>query len=152
MLDIFLKDESATNDLGKSIAKLILESSLESIEIHLNGDLGTGKTFLTKSILKNSGWERAVKSPTYTLCEEYEFNKMLFLHIDLYRTDEAEDILIFNLDRKINAKKIIIIEWPERLKNDRPFDMKISFEYKENSREVKIDVKNNIFDGININA
>ena len=54
MLDIFLKDESATNDLGKSIAKLILESSLESIEIHLNGDLGTGKTFLTKSILKNS--------------------------------------------------------------------------------------------------
>ena len=75
-----------------------------------------------------------------------------FLHIDLYRTEEAEDILIFNLDRKINAKKIIIIEWPERLKNDRPFDMKINFEYKENSREVKIDVKNNIFDGININA
>ena len=145
MIEFILKDESDTNALGKSIAKTILESKFESIEIHLDGDLGTGKTFLTKSILKNSGWDNSVKSPTYTLCEEYEFNNMLFLHIDLYRTSEAEDILIFDLDRKTSGKKIIIIEWPERLREPRFFDMKINLEHQEESRIVSFDVKSSLF-------
>ena len=46
------------------------------------------------------------KRQTYTLCEEYDFNNLLFLHIDLYRTNEAEDILIFDLDRKVSGKKL----------------------------------------------
>ena len=92
MNNLILKDDSATNILGKNIANILLKSSFDVIEIHLNGDLGTGKTFLTKSILKNSGWSRNVKSPTYTLCEEYKFNNLLFLHIDLYRTNEAEAV------------------------------------------------------------
>lgn len=151
MNNLILKDDTATNILGKNIANILLKSSFDVIEIHLNGDLGTGKTFLTKSILKNSGWSRNVKSPTYTLCEEYEFNNLLFLHIDLYRTNEAEDILIFNLDRKINGKKIIIIEWPERLKEPRPYDMKINLEHLDKSREASFNIKNNIFLGLDKN-
>ena len=70
-----------------------------------------------------------MKSPTYTLCEEYEFNDLMFLHIDLYRTNEAEDIDIFDLSRKINSKKVVLIEWPERLQyHERSFDLKISFQ------------------------
>ena len=145
MNELLLQDELATNDLGKRIANILLESDFNSIEIHLNGNLGTGKTFLVKSILKNSGWGNSVKSPTYTLCEEYEFNNMLFLHIDLYRTSEAEDILIFDLDRKTSGKKIIIIEWPERLTEPRFFDMKINLEHQEESRIVSFDVKSNLF-------
>ena len=145
MNELLLKDELATNDLGKRIANILLESDFNSVEIHLNGNLGTGKTFLVQSILKNSGWDNSVKSPTYTLCEEYEFNNMLFLHIDLYRTSEAEDILIFDLDRKTSGKKIIIIEWPERLIEPRFFDMKINLEHQEESRIVSFDVKSNLF-------
>ena len=145
MNELLLQDELATNDLGKRIANILLESDFNSIEIHLNGNLGTGKTFLVKSILKNSGWGNSVKSPTYTLCEEYEFNNMLFLHIDLYRTSEAEDILIFDLDRKTSGKKIIIIEWPERLTEPRFFDMKINLEHQEESRIVSFDVKSSLF-------
>ena len=145
MNELLLQDELATNDLGKRIANILLESDFNSVEIHLNGNLGTGKTFLVQSILRNSGWSNSVKSPTYTLCEEYEFNNMLFLHIDLYRTSEAEDILIFDLDRKTTGKKIIIIEWPERLTEPRFFDMKINLEHQEESRIVSFDVKSNLF-------
>ena len=145
MNELLLQDELATNDLGKRIANILLESDFNSVEIHLNGNLGTGKTFLVQSILRNSGWSNSVKSPTYTLCEEYEFNNMLFLHIDLYRTSEAEDILIFDLDRKTSGKKIIIIEWPERLIEPRFFDMKINLEHQEESRIVSFDVKSNLF-------
>mgnify|MGYP005669100425 FL=1 len=145
MNELLLQDELATNDLGKRIANILLESDFNSVEIHLNGNLGTGKTFLVQSILRNSGWSNSVKSPTYTLCEEYEFNNMFFLHIDLYRTSEAEDILIFDLDRKTSGKKIIIIEWPERLREPRFFDMKINLEHQEESRIVSFDVKSNLF-------
>ena len=59
-----------------------------------------------------------VKSPTYTLCEEYELDELLFLHIDLYRSGDAEDIDLFDLDRDIKKQKIILIEWPEKLFSD----------------------------------
>ena len=68
-----------------------------------------------------------VKSPTYTLCEEYDLGEILFLHIDLYRTNEAQDIDIFDLNRGSHKKKIILIEWPERLQFERKFDLKINF-------------------------
>ena len=70
MMKFNLKNDEATKDLGKIIADEISNINKESIEIHLEGDLGTGKTFLTRSIILNSGWGGLVKSPTYTLCEE----------------------------------------------------------------------------------
>ncbi len=88
MKNIDLKNDEATNKLGEIISKNLKNISKSSIEIHLEGDLGSGKTFLTRSIISNSGWEGLVKSPTYTLCEEYDLGDLIFLHIDLYRTDE----------------------------------------------------------------
>jgi len=100
MKKLTLINDEATNQLGSKIAMEILKSSSQEIEIHLEGDLGAGKTFISRSIIKNCGWKDLVKSPTYTLCEEYDFNNLMFLHIDLYRTNEAEDIDIFDLSRK----------------------------------------------------
>ena len=123
----------------------ILNITKDNIEIHLEGDLGAGKTFLTRSIISHAGWSGLVKSPTYTLCEEYELNKILFLHIDLYRSDESEDLDIFNLNRETKLKKIIIIEWSDKLKESRSFDLKIKFEHINNQREIEIIDKNNLF-------
>ena len=145
MKNIDLKDDGATNKLGEIISKQLKSINKSSIEIHLEGDLGAGKTFLTRSIISNSGWEGLVKSPTYTLCEEYDLGDLIFLHIDLYRTDELEDIHIFNLDRKTHAKKIIIIEWPQKLVLKRNFDLKISFEHFDKGRKVSINNKGGIF-------
>ena len=138
MKELILQNDEATNKLGKDIANEVKLVKTSSIEIHLEGDLGAGKTFLSRSIIKSCGWKDLVKSPTYTLCEEYDIGEYLFLHIDLYRTNESADINIFDLSRKIESKKIILIEWPERLQQKRDFNLKIVFSHLSEGREVSL--------------
>ena len=145
MNKIYLENDESTNKLGALISEKLKEINKSTIEIHLEGDLGAGKTFLTRSIISNSGWSGLVKSPTYTLCEEYDLGDVIFLHIDLYRTDEPEDIHIFDLDRKTHLKKIIIIEWPQKLAIKRNFDLKIFFEHFEDGRKVLINDNDELF-------
>ena len=148
MNKIYLENDESTNKLGALISEKLKEINKSTIEIHLEGDLGAGKTFLTRSIISNSGWSGLVKSPTYTLCEEYDLGDVIFLHIDLYRTDETEDIHIFDLDRKTHLKKIIIIEWPQKLAIKRNFDLKISFEHFEDGRKVLINDNDELFSSL----
>ena len=148
MNKIYLENDESTNKLGALISEKLKEIKKSSIEIHLEGDLGAGKTFLTRSIISNSGWNGLVKSPTYTLCEEYDLGDVIFLHIDLYRTDEPEDIHIFDLDRKTHLKKIIIIEWPQKLAIKRNFDLKISFEHFDDGRKVLINDSDKLFSSL----
>ena len=148
MNKIYLENDESTNKLGALISEKLKEINKSTIEIHLEGDLGAGKTFLTRSIISNSGWSGLVKSPTYTLCEEYDLGDMIFLHIDLYRTDEPEDIHIFNLDRKTHLKKIIIIDWPQKLAIKRNFHLKISLEHFEDGRKVSINDNNELFSSL----
>jgi tRNA threonylcarbamoyladenosine biosynthesis protein TsaE len=148
MNKIYLENDESTNKLGELISEKLKKINKSTIEIHLEGDLGAGKTFLTRSIISNSGWNGLVKSPTYTLCEEYDLGDVIFLHIDLYRTDEPEDIHIFDLDRKTHLKKIIIIEWPQKLVIKRNFDLKISFEHFEDGRKVLINDNDELFSSL----
>ncbi len=148
MNKIYLENDKSTNKLGALISEKLKKINKSTIEIHLEGDLGAGKTFLTRSIISNSGWSGLVKSPTYTLCEEYDLGDVIFLHIDLYRTDELEDIHIFDLDRKTHLKKIIIIEWPQKLVIKRNFDLKISFEHFEDGRKVLINDNDELFSSL----
>ena len=148
MNKIYLENDESTNKLGALISEKLKEINKSTIEIHLEGDLGAGKTFLTRSIISNSGWSGLVKSPTYTLCEEYDLGDVIFLHIDLYRTNEPEDIDIFDLDRKTHLKKIIIIEWPQKLAIKRNFDLKISFEHFEDGRKVLINDNDELFSSL----
>ena len=148
MNKIYLENDESTNKLGALISEKLKEINKSTIEIHLEGDLGAGKTFLTRSIISNSGWSGLVKSPTYTLCEEYDLGDVIFLHIDLYRTDEPEDIHIFDLDRKTHLKKIIIIEWPQKLAIKRNFDLKIFLEHFEDGRKVLINDNDELFSNL----
>ena len=148
MNKIYLENDESTNKLGALISEKLKEINKSTIEIHLEGDLGAGKTFLTRSIISNSGWSGLVKSPTYTLCEEYDLGDVIFLHIDLYRTDEPEDIHIFDLDRKTHLKKIIIIEWPQKLAVKRNFDLKISFEHFDDGSKVSINDNDKLFSSL----
>ena len=138
-MKLFLKDPDATCDLGEKIAGLISDSSNDVIEIHLAGELGAGKTFLTKSILNSLGWQGIVKSPTYTLCDEYETEDILFLHVDLYRLTDVSEIQILDLDRQSEKVKVIIIEWPEIIGNSRAFDLRISLSHKGEGREALLE-------------
>ena len=133
-----LQDESETLDFGRSIAMLIKDSDESIFEFHLQGDLGAGKTTLVRGVLRALGWSGSVKSPTYTICEEYDFEQFLVLHIDLFRTEIEEDVEMLELNRNFDGKKIIFIEWPEKVEGKRLFNLKINMLHFENSRKIRI--------------
>ena len=110
MLKLKLKNESRTLLLGSAIGNTIQNYDFKNFEIHLNGNLGAGKTTLVRGILQHLNWTDVVTSPSYTLCEEYEIDRKLLLHVDLYRINSLEDVEVLNLDRKTDMQKVIFIE------------------------------------------
>ena len=141
MLRLKLKNESSTLLLGSAIGKTIKSLNLQNFEIHLNGNLGAGKTTLVRGILRSLNWTDVVTSPSYTLCEEYEIDGRLLLHVDLYRINSIEDVEVLNLDRTIAMQKIIFIEWPENLQTDRNVDVIINLDHENEARHATLKCK-----------
>jgi tRNA threonylcarbamoyl adenosine modification protein YjeE len=83
----------------------------------LSGSLGTGKTALTKKLLKSFNWpENKVKSPTFSLINRYLTDQWAFYHIDLYRLEKDDPFLLEEIREILNYEKaVIVIEWPEKL-------------------------------------
>ncbi|MDA9785922.1 tRNA (adenosine(37)-N6)-threonylcarbamoyltransferase complex ATPase subunit type 1 TsaE [Gammaproteobacteria bacterium] len=138
MLELILSDEPDTLKMGAAIMHAINKIESDEVEIHLSGNLGAGKTTLVRGILQSTGWKGTVTSPSYTLCEEYEFDSQLFLHVDLYRISESEDVEILDLDRKITKQKIIFIEWPENLLASRTSHLIIELIHLDHKRQVRV--------------
>ncbi len=109
-----LHDEAGTAALGAALARALVPG----LAIHLHGDLGAGKTALTRALLHAAGHVGHVKSPTYTLSEPYRV--MLdgaavdVIHFDLYRMASAEEFLDAGFREDFNGKNICIVEWPEK--------------------------------------
>ena len=141
MLKLKLKNESRTLLLGSAIGETIKNLDSKNFEVHLNGDLGAGKTTLVRGILQNLNWSDVVTSPSYTLCEEYEIDGRLLLHVDLYRINSVEDVEILNLDREIPLQKVIFVEWPENLRTDRNVDIIINLDHDNQARHASIKCK-----------
>jgi tRNA threonylcarbamoyladenosine biosynthesis protein TsaE len=141
MLKLKLKNESMTLLLGSAIGNTIKNLDLKNFEVHLNGNLGAGKTTLVRGILQYLNWTDVVTSPSYTLCEEYEIDGRLLLHVDLYRINSIEDVEVLNLDRKIAMQKIIFIEWPENLQTDRNVDVIINLGHENEARHATLKCK-----------
>jgi len=82
--------------------------------IYLTGDLGAGKTTLTRGFLRALGVKEAVRSPTYTLVEVYEVGALTAVHLDLYRLRDPSELDNLGLREWARAGHIWLIEWPER--------------------------------------
>ncbi len=99
--------------LGRSLAPILRESRI----ILLRGDLGAGKTTLTKGIAE--GFQAAeqddVTSPTFTLVHEYRGPERTLYHIDLYRIDTERELASLGLEEMSNEEgNILLIEWGEK--------------------------------------
>ena len=107
---VFLSDESRTRQLGAVLAKYRPDFAL----IQLSGDLGAGKTTLTRGFVQACGHQGQVKSPTYTLMESYVLPDVTIHHLDLYRLSDPEELEYLGIDELENPHTIVLVEWPER--------------------------------------
>lgn len=78
----------------------------------LYGDLGAGKTMLTKGIAQGLGIKRVVKSPTFTLIREYHGGRLPLYHMDLYRLEHSS-ALDLGIEDYLAGEGISVMEWPQ---------------------------------------
>ena len=130
-------DEQEMLMLGQSLAKHRIN---KNDVIYLNGNLGAGKTTLTKGIIHGLGYTGLVKSPTYTLVETYPTNDTLIIqHFDLYRLAEAEELEWIGIRDYFNHPHITLIEWPEKGQDLIPTPTQsINIEYLAKGRRIKL--------------
>ncbi len=127
------------------ISKKILSNVSSADCLFLLGELGSGKTTFTRSLIhqlqeKNKINKTEVLSPTFNLLYEYEIKSTKVMHYDLYRLKVAKEIDQLGIFE--NLKNVItIIEWPEIIKKDIEDRLEISFYYEKERENRKIDFK-----------
>ena len=134
-----LHDEAGTAALGAALARALAPG----LAIYLHGDLGAGKTALTRALLHAAGHVGTVKSPTYTLSEPYAIQldgrAVNVIHFDLYRMGSPEEFLDAGFREDFNGDNVCIVEWPE--KADRvlpPADIEVFLTVSGNGRDVEL--------------
>ncbi|BAJ00452.1 tRNA (adenosine(37)-N6)-threonylcarbamoyltransferase complex ATPase subunit type 1 TsaE [Shewanella violacea] len=132
---VFLDNEQDTVDLGKRLAQIITPP----LTLNLSGELGAGKTTLSRGLIQALGHEGAVKSPTYALVEPYELDGIDLYHFDLYRLSDPEELEYMGIRDYFTDKSVCLVEWPDRGHGLMPVaDISVDIKYVGTSREVEM--------------
>ena len=135
---INLPDLAATERFAQLLAQHLTTGLL-----FLSGDLGAGKTTLTRYLLHALGFRGQVKSPTFTLMEPYHFGEFIVYHFDCYRIESAEALEEIGIRDYCNNNALCIIEWPENAEGLLPLpDLQIQLLLSEELRVAKVTIFN----------
>lgn len=132
MNEIFIRDERDAAEFGRNLG-----ASLESGDVvAMIGDLGTGKTTLTKYIAEGLGIEETITSPTFTIVKEYNSGRLPLYHFDVYRLENGDQLWETGADDYLYGKGVSIVEWADIVEDALPIDRKtIYIEYGKNPGE-----------------
>ncbi len=143
--------EKLADQLALKIKELFNQNNQYALKISLEGNLGAGKTTLTRYLLKALGHAGKVKSPTYTLCEPYEvtlapvitnqkIQTLQFHHFDLYRMNYPEEWIDAGFRDTLSQAGICLIEWAEKAGITLPpFDLIIQLQMNDDeTRSVEL--------------
>ncbi len=96
-------------DVARSLINQINDVNL----ILFKGELGSGKTTLIKSILKNLGVKENITSPTFSIVNQYLISNRLINHFDLYRIKSLTELEVIGFEEYLESGAVCFIEWPE---------------------------------------
>jgi len=109
-LDLHLRDEAATANLGRRLAATIVPG----LRIYLRGDLGAGKTTLARALLRALGFQGRVKSPSYALVELYTVSSLNLYHFDFFRFRDPKEWSDAGFREYFSRDAVCLVEWPEK--------------------------------------
>lgn len=133
MKEFFLENEKFTEEIGQKLGKRLFPGAI----ICLNGDLGAGKTTMTKSIAKAIGIEEGIISPTFNIVNEYTDGNLLLYHFDVYRIASSEEMYEIGFEEYINSEGVCIIEWSNLIEDVLPEErLEVLLVYEGNGRKI----------------
>ncbi|MGH8054252.1 MAG: tRNA (adenosine(37)-N6)-threonylcarbamoyltransferase complex ATPase subunit type 1 TsaE [Stenotrophomonas sp.] len=133
MIELFLPESESTDQLGQALAQTRPAQAV----VHLQGDLGAGKSTLARALLRALGVQGSIRSPTYTLIERYPLETGEAWHLDLYRIGNAGELDFLGLDE--GAADLWLVEWPERGAGGLPpVDLTVALEIDGHGRRCRL--------------
>jgi tRNA threonylcarbamoyladenosine biosynthesis protein TsaE len=132
-----MKNEAETAAFGRELAAAAAPGTV----IALIGDLGTGKTTLTKAIAEGLGVTETVTSPTFAIIKEYESGRMPLYHFDVYRVGGAEEMYALGFEEYFYGNGLTVVEWADRTEELLPplaIVIRLDYGQDENERIVRV--------------